>query len=300
MVYYSILICLLLYYLLKRFSERLSPYGKYLNRVHFLFLAIWVANNWLMPGGWHLAGAYTNQILFAAVMCTGIIAARFYVKSEQHSFQKNYFKLVRGFTIFFLIIGIVPIFSGYGAGFIKDIFNSEYTSYPTGQGYVFRTEKQGAGNCLDLHLCEQLGILEHDIPVCRAFESNYECFDPLVFGIVTANADEIAAEAKFRGFEDVYLVLEKKKKKLRYARYSDAYTYTEHELTFGYFFHHDSVTVTHIDVDEYEKRWMQLASKYGYLQPNKDNLNIFQMDSNLLELVRNVKDSDLIDTTADK
>ena len=233
-------------------------------------------------------------------MCTGIIAARFYVKSEQHSFQKNYFKLVRGFTIFFLIIGIVPIFSGYGAGFIKDIFNSEYTSYPTGQGYVFRTEKQGAGNCLDLHLCEQLGILEHDIPVCRAFESNYECFDPLVFGIVTANADEIAAEAKFRGFEDVYLVLEKKKKKLRYARYSDAYTYTEHELTFGYFFHHDSVTVTHIDVDEYEKRWMQLASKYGYLQPNKDNLNIFQMDSNLLELVRNVKDSDLIDTTADK
>lgn len=200
MVYYFILICVLLYYVLKRFSKQSYPYERYLVKVHFWVLGIWVIELFLFLLGWRFAGAYSGVILFGMFMCSGILAARFYAKDDTTRWSEGYFKLLRIFIIFYVVGGIVPIISGYGGGFAKDIFSLEYTSYPTGQGYVFRTVKQGAGSCLDLHLYEQFGILERDIPISKLFEASNDCFDPLEFGIVTANANEIAAEAKYRGF----------------------------------------------------------------------------------------------------
>ena len=284
MFYYSVVIASVIYFLLKPFSKKLFPFRLLYIKIHLFILALSATDLLLIAIGWRFAGAYTTLILCALTICTGIICARFFI-DEATGRSLVYFKVVRGFTILFVVVGIIPVFSGYGSGFVKNILNIEYTNYPTGQGYVYRSIQQGARSCKDLHLYQQFLFIEREIPVTTSGDSLSDCFNPLRFTIVKANRDTIVAEAKFWGVELEYFTLDKRNKRLSYESYKDGYTLINHEIEFGCFSYLRKVTATHIEPQDFVERLALKKDQYGYIRRFGNDL-----------LKENPEDSDMVKT----
>ena len=265
MFYYSVAISLLIYFLIKPFSSVLYAHRIPFLKTHLTLLALSITDLLLMAAGWRFAGAYTTLILFALTICTGIICARFFIDGATSGKVSWYFKIVRVFTIVFLVLGMMPIITGYGGGFLKNALDIEYISYSTGQGYVYRIVKQGNVSCNSLRLYQQVLFIEHDIPVASIWDEKYDCFDPLRFTIVKADKDTLVAEAKFRGSELEYFILDKKNKKLNYNRYCDGYTLVSHQIDLGYLSYQHKYSKSHMPVDTFMELLSLQQEYYGYM-----------------------------------
>ena len=97
------------------------------------------------------------------------------------------------------------------------------------------------------------------------WDEKYDCFDPLRFTIVKADKDTLVAEAKFRGSELEYFILDKKNKKLNYNRYCDGYTLVSHQIDLGYLSYQHKYSKSHMPVDTFMELLSLQQEYYGYM-----------------------------------